>query len=323
VSFLLEFDSVRKYFEVVRVFALKNRPTVKAVDGVTFGIRTGTTFGLVGESGCGKSTIAKLAVRLLEPTDGTIRFAGREMLRGDRGQAIGLGREIGMIFQDAYASLNPRHKVRQILALPFKLHTDWPDREIEREGMRLLEAVGLSPAEQFLDRYAHELSGGQRQRVVIARAISLHPQLVVADEAVSSLDLSMRAQILKMMGELKANYNLTYLYITHDLGVVRSLCDEVAVMYLGKIVEMAFVDALYSSPLHPYTQLLLEATPIPNPRRARARSRRIMQGEVPSASNVPSGCRFHPRCPFAMPQCAEEPRLIRIGDHSVACHLHG
>jgi oligopeptide/dipeptide ABC transporter ATP-binding protein len=323
VAALLEVDQVKKHFEIARAFSLRKRPPVRAVDGVTFSIARGETFGLVGESGSGKTTVARLCLRLLEPTAGTIRFMGDDLFKADGPRARALGKEIGAVFQDPYAALNPRKRVKDIVALPFRLHTDLDERAVAGEVVRLLESVSLVPADRFLARYPHELSGGQRQRIVIARAIALRPQLVVADEPVSALDLSIRAQILKILIQLRADYHLTYLYITHDLGVVRSLCDTVAVMYLGKIAELAPVDDLYAEPLHPYTQLLLLASPIPHPTRARARARKIIKGEVPSPANPPSGCRFHPRCPFAMPRCAiEEPALREAGSRLVACHLY-
>jgi oligopeptide transport system ATP-binding protein len=323
VADLLEVDDVRKDFAAAARFLGRRARAVLAVDGVTFSIAAGTTFGLVGESGSGKTTIARMCLGLLPPSSGAIRFMGQDLFGAAHQGSRAAGGEIGAIFQDPYSALNPRKRVRDIVSLPLRLHGAANDgRTTERVG-QLLEAVSLTPGAHYLDRYPHELSGGQRQRVVIARAIALRPRLVVADEPVSALDMSIRAQILKTLAELKKTYNLTYLYISHDLGVVRSICDRVGVMYLGKLVEVTGVEELYARPLHPYTKLLLEANPIPRPTQARARRRSIIKGEIPSPSNPPGGCRFHPRCPVAEPRCArEEPKVVNVGGTLVACHLY-
>ena len=320
---LLEVEDVRKDFAPAATLFGRRAGAVLAVDGVTFSIAAGMTFGLVGESGSGKTTIARMCLGLLPPTSGAIRFMGQDLF-GTAHQASRMaGGQIGAIFQDPAAALNPRQRVRDIVALPLRLH-DRTDRARTTERVvRLLEAVSLTPGARYLDRYPHELSGGQRQRVVIARAIALRPRLVVADEPVSSLDMSIRAQILDTLAELKKTHQLTYLYITHDLGVVRSICDRIGVMYLGKLVEVTGVEELYTRPLHPYTKALLAANPIPRPTQARARQRGVIRGEIPSPSNPPSGCRFHPRCPVAEPRCAlEEPKPVNVGGTLVACHLY-
>jgi oligopeptide/dipeptide ABC transporter ATP-binding protein len=323
VADLLEIDDVRKDFApAAALFGRRPRP-VLAVDGVTFSIAAGMTFGLVGESGSGKTTVARMCLGLLPPTSGVIRFMGEDLFGPAHQASRAAGGQIGAIFQDPYSALNPRKRVRDIVALPLRLHGRTDGGRATETVVRLLEAVSLTPGAQYLDRYPHELSGGQRQRVVIARAIALRPRLVVADEPVSALDMSIRAQILKTLAELKKRYNLTYLYITHDLGVVRSICDRVGVMYLGKLVEVTDVEDLYARPLHPYTKLLLEANPIPHPTQARARQRGTIKGEIPSPSNPPSGCRFHPRCPAAEPRCVlEEPSVVSVGGTLVACHLY-
>jgi oligopeptide/dipeptide ABC transporter ATP-binding protein len=323
VADLLEVEDVRKNFAAaVTLFGRRPHP-VLAVDGVTFSIAAGMTFGLVGESGSGKTTVARMCLGLLPPTSGVIRFMGEDLFGPRHQTSRAAGGQIGAVFQDPYSALNPRKRVRDIVSLPLRLHGRGDDGRTAESVVRLLEAVSLTPGARYLDRYPHELSGGQRQRVVIARAIALRPRLVVADEPVSALDMSTRAQILGTLAELKKTYNLTYLYITHDLGVVRSICDRVGVMYLGKLVEVTGVEELYARPLHPYTKLLLEANPIPRPTQARARQRGVIRGEIPSPSNPPSGCRFHPRCPMAEPRCAlEEPKVVSVGGTLVACHLY-
>jgi oligopeptide/dipeptide ABC transporter ATP-binding protein len=319
---LLEVDDVRKDFARPASLFRRARP-VLAVDGVSFKISAGTTFGLVGESGSGKSTVARMCLGLLRPTSGTVRFMGRDLFGIGHQESRTVGGEIGAIFQDPYSALNPRKRVRDIVALPLRLHRPADEHETTERVVSLLEAVSLTPAARYLDRFPHELSGGQRQRVVIARAIALAPRMVVADEPVSALDMSIRAQILRTLAKLKQAYSLTYLLITHDLSVARSTCDHIGVMYLGKLVEMSGAHDLYEQPRHPYTRLLLEAKPNPHPTRARASPRRIIAGEIPSPSNPPSGCRFHPRCPSVEPRCRiEEPKVVNVSGALVACHRY-
>jgi oligopeptide transport system ATP-binding protein len=322
---LLETHELKKYFAVRKgIFARAEKKMVRAVDGLNLNIRNEETLGLVGESGCGKSTTAKLLLRLLEPTAGTITFDGRDVWRMNKRRSKELSKHMQMVFQDPYASLNPRKTVRQILSKPFRIHTDLSSREIEQRVIELLESVGLGPVNLYIDRYPHEFSGGQRQRVGIARAIAVRPRFIAADEPVSALDMSIRAQILNLMKELKTQLQLTLLYVSHDLATVRSFTDRVAVMYLGKVVESAPTEELYVNPLHPYTKGIFAATPIPNPRVTRSRKRFIITGEVPSPIDPPSGCRFHSRCPYAMAKCPdEEPPFVRFEkDHFVACYLH-
>lgn len=323
---LLKVSQLQKYFQIGKgllSFREKNR-FVRAVDDVTMSVREGETFGLVGESGCGKTTTAKLILKLLEPTCGTIQFMGHDISRLSREELMRIRRQLQMIFQDPYASLNPRKTVRHILRKPFLLHNVLKGDEADERVKELLEEVGLSPASAYFNRYPHEFSGGQRQRIGIARAIALKPKLVIADEPVSALDMSVRAQVLNLLKQVKHEFGLTYIIVTHDLAVVRSVCTRVAVMYLGKIVEIANVEELYENPLHPYTKAILNATPIPNPRLARSSKRTILMGDVPSPIDPPTGCHFHPRCSQILSNCMkEEPCLIDIGnDHLVSCHLY-
>ncbi len=319
---LLVVDDVKKHFPVTRgIIFQKQVGAVKAVDGVSFSVKKGETLGIVGESGCGKSTLARCIMRLLDTTDGTITFDGRDITRLSRQAMRPVRREMMMIFQDPYASLNPRKRVGFIVAEALEVHKLGTPAEVKRRVQELLEIVGLNP--EHYNRFPHEFSGGQRQRIGVARALAISPKLIVCDEPVSALDVSVQAQILNLLEDLQEAFGLTYVFIAHDLNVVRHISDRVLVMYLGKIAELAPKTELYETPKHPYTGALLSAVPIADPERGRAREPLVLEGDVPSPLNPPSACRFHPRCPrFQEGHCdVEEPPLYSFGgEHVAACH---
>ena len=319
---LLEVRNLVKHFPIGGGMFTKPVGVVRAIDGVSFTIKKGETLGLVGESGCGKTTTGRCILQLEQPTSGSIVFEGVDMVSLDAAELRAVRRHVQVIFQDPYSSLNPRMTIGQILAEPLKVHGIVRDAgERELRVRELLTQVGLLP--QHAKRYPHQLSGGQRQRVGVARALAMEPSLIICDEPVSALDVSIQAQIINLLEELQARLGLTYLFIAHDLSVVRHISDRVAVMYLGKMAELADRKAIYDEPLHPYTRALLSAVPIPDPKIESKRERTVLRGEVPSPLNPPSGCVFHPRCPIAVDRCsAEIPPLreIRPG-HWAACHL--
>jgi oligopeptide/dipeptide ABC transporter ATP-binding protein len=320
---LVRIRGVRKLFPITRgILIQKKIGAVHAVDGVDLDVYRGETVGLVGETGCGKSTLARVVMRLYDATEGTIEFEGQD-ITNTRGKDLrDLRREMQMIFQDPFASLNPRKTVGSIIGDPFRLHRTVPRNRVKPEVQQLMELVGLNP--EHYNRYPHEFSGGQRQRIGVARSLALRPKLIVCDEPVSALDVSIQAQVLNLLEDLQEEFNLTYLFIAHDLSVVKHVSDRVAVMYLGKIVEMASGPTLYKNPKHPYTGALLSAVPIADPDLAAAKKRIILEGDVPSPIDPPSGCRFHPRCPNAQfPRCKEEdPALLPHHEGQVAaCHF--
>jgi oligopeptide transport system ATP-binding protein len=316
---LVEVRHLRKYFPIKKGVLQREVARVHAVDDVTLSVRRGETLGLVGESGCGKSTLGRCIVRLLEPTDGQVLFEGRDISKLGLRSLRPLRSEMQMVFQDPYASLNPRKRVGSIIGGPLKIHGIGSSAERRRRVQELLEIVGLSP--EHYNRFPHEFSGGQRQRIGVARALALRPKLIVADEPVSALDVSIQSQILNLLKDLQSEFDLTYIFIAHDLGVVRHVSDRIAVMYLGKIVELSPAEELYSRPIMPYTEALLSAVPIPDPDLAERRERIVLTGDVPSPINPPSGCRFHPRCRYMTDVCREiEPPLTDYGQHLSACH---
>jgi peptide/nickel transport system ATP-binding protein len=318
---LLKVTGLQKHFPIRKGLLQRQTGAVRAVDGIDFEVRKGETLGVVGESGCGKSTMGRLITRLLEPTGGTVEFEGRDITHLKTGELRPMRRDVQMIFQDPYSSLNPRHTIGTIVGAPFRLQGVEPEGGVKKEVQRLLSVVGLNP--EHYNRYPHEFSGGQRQRIGIARALALNPKLVVADEPVSALDVSIQAQVVNLLDDLQEELGLTYVIIAHDLSVVRHVSDRIAVMYLGKIVELAERDQLYKSPMHPYSKALLSAVPIPDPKRRGVKSERILlKGDVPSPIAPPSGCRFHTRCWKATEICkTKEPPLVELrAGQRVACH---
>jgi len=316
---ILELEDLQVHFPVRGGLLGREVARVRAVDGVTLSVARGETLGLVGESGCGKSTLGRAVLRLLEPTGGTVRFAGRDVTHLSQRELRPLRREMQMIFQDPYSSLNPRMRVGDIVGEAFAIHGIARGAERERRVGEILQRCGLRP--DVIDRYPHEFSGGQRQRIGIARALAVQPKLVVADEPISALDVSIQAQIVNLLLDLQQELGLTYVFVSHDLKVVEFLATRVAVMYLGRVVEIAPAARIYAAPAHPYTQALLSAVPTIDP--ARRRRRVILEGDVPSPMHPPKGCAFHPRCPEAGRRCAEEtPKLLPLGDgHATACFL--
>ncbi|NHI89386.1 MAG: ABC transporter ATP-binding protein [Candidatus Thorarchaeota archaeon] len=323
---LVEFKSVKKYFPIQRGFLesmlTKDKTFVRAVDDVSFDIEKGEVLGLVGESGSGKTTIGRLGVRLIAPTEGQIFYGGKDIAKIKGAELRKMRRKIQFTFQDPTSSLNPRMQIGTAISDALRLQGIGTNEEMKERTEKILDRVGLHPPSTFYDRLPHQLSGGQKQRVVFARATILNPEFVVTDEPVAMVDVSIKAQILELMMDLKKEYDLTYLFITHDLATARYVCDRIAVMYLGKLVEMGDIHLVYEDPLHPYTLGLISAIPVPDPKAKKSEA--IPEGEIPSPIDPPSGCRFHPRCPRAFERCpVEEPELVDVGDgRQVACHLY-
>jgi oligopeptide transport system ATP-binding protein len=315
--------NLKKHFPILRGVFRRQVGAVKAVDGVSFDIYKGETLGLVGESGCGKSTTGRSILQLLKPTDGQVIFKGQELTKMGQNELRKARRHMQMIFQDPYASLNPRMTVGNIIGEPLEIHNIGDANSRKERVKELLKIVGLNP--YFINRYPHEFSGGQRQRIGVARALATNPDFIVADEPISALDVSIQAQVVNLLDDLKAELGLTYLFIAHDLSMIRYISDRVAVMYLGKVVELSEKDEVFDHALHPYTQALLSAIPIPDPEKEAKRKRLILEGGVPSPANPPKGCRFHPRCSYATDVCrVDDPEFRNLGSNSqphwVACH---
>ena len=327
---LLAVNDLKKHFPIRQGILIQRQiGAVRAVDGVSFSVAPGETLGLVGESGCGKTTTGRVVSKLLEPTAGSIMFEGQDIAGYSRSRMRALRTDIQMIFQDPYSSLNPRHTIGTIVGAPFRIRKVKTENGIKAEVQGLLERVGLNP--EHYNRYPHEFSGGQRQRIGIARAIALKPKLIVCDEPVSALDVSVQAQVVNLLEDLQNDYNLTYMFVAHDLSVVRHISDRVAVMYLGKIMELTDRDVLYSTPMHPYTHALMSAVPVPDPEKESRRERILLTGDLPSPINPPTGCVFHTRCPkyreilseADKQQCRDVVPLLELkeDDHFVACHF--
>ncbi len=325
MDYILEVENLKKYFPVRRsiVDMLKKMPEkyVKAVDGISFKIKRGETLSLIGESGCGKTTAGRTILRLIEPTDGKIIFNGKDITKIPENKLRPIRRKMQIIFQDPYASLSPKMKIGDAIAHPLLIHKLATKEEAKERALEMLKRVGLTPEDEFYNRFPHHLSGGQRQRVVIARAMILKPEFIVADEAVSMIDASMRASILELLKDFKKEYNLSMLFITHDIDIGKLISDRLAVMYLGKIVEIGRTNDILTNPQHPYTKALIQAVPSITKRKKEKKIH--IKGEIPNAIDIPPGCRFHPRCPFAEDICKKkEPELIEVEEeHFVACHL--
>ena len=317
---LLETKDLQKHFPIKDFFGRKKQ-AVKAVDGITFQIRKGETFGLVGESGCGKSTLGRTLIRMYEPTGGQIIFDGEDITKLEGSKLQSYHKRMQIIFQDPYSALDPHHNVEEIIREPMSLYTNASKSDIDEQIVELLKKVGMKTDDMY--KYAYEFSGGQRQRIGIARALAVKPEFLLCDEPISALDVSIQAQVVNMLEDLQEELGLTYLFVAHDLSMVRHISTRIGVMYLGKIVEIAESDELYDHPMHPYTEALLSAIPVADPKLARSSKRKIIKGDLPSPMDVPGGCRFHTRCPYAKPECSQmEPPLVeRTPGHFVACHI--
>ena len=320
---LLEVDDLKVHFPVDDGWTTSDRRVVRAVDGISLSLQRGEVLAVVGESGCGKTTLGRAVAGLANPTAGTIRFKGKAIDSLSPGDRVTFRRQVQMVFQDPYDSMNPLKTAFQMIAQPLTINRIVPKKELVNEVLRLFDEVGLAPGEAYLNRSRHQLSGGERQRLSIARSISVHPSIIVADEPVSALDISIQGQILSLMRQLQETWRLSYLFVSHDLAVVRSLADRVMIVYLGQVAEEGATEEVFGSPRHPYTVALLAAHPIPNPAISRSRPRLVLAGDVPSPIDPPSGCRFHTRCPIAEPICSEKPpsfQTFRNG-HRAACHF--